>query len=88
MSQPIIGLSLDREPAGGYSKTHPWYALRENYCDAEVAHELCVPPCFDLQWHLVSTAHILSLVGIRPVSPKSVSKPALVAIVRRVLGVK
>ncbi len=27
---PIIGLTLDREPAGGYSK-FPWYALRENY---------------------------------------------------------
>jgi putative glutamine amidotransferase len=37
MSQPIIGLTLDREPAGGYSKTHPWYALRENYCDAVAA---------------------------------------------------
>jgi putative glutamine amidotransferase len=37
MSQPIIGLTLDREPPGGYSKTHPWYALRENYCDAVVA---------------------------------------------------
>ena len=46
MSQPIIGLSLDREPAGGYSKTHPWYALRENYCDAEVAHGLCVAALF------------------------------------------
>jgi putative glutamine amidotransferase len=37
MSQPIIGLTLDREPAGGYSKTHPWYALRENYCTAIAA---------------------------------------------------
>jgi putative glutamine amidotransferase len=37
MPQPIIGLTLDREPPGGYSKTHPWYALRENYCDAVVA---------------------------------------------------
>jgi len=37
MAQPIIGLTLDREEAGGYSKTHPWYALRENYCDAIVA---------------------------------------------------
>lgn len=25
------------EPPGGYSKTHPWYALRENYCTAVVA---------------------------------------------------
>jgi putative glutamine amidotransferase len=37
MGQPVIGLTLDHEPPGGYSKTHPWYALRENYCDAVVA---------------------------------------------------
>jgi putative glutamine amidotransferase len=34
MAQPVIGLTLDHEPPGGYSKTHAWYALRENYCDA------------------------------------------------------
>jgi putative glutamine amidotransferase len=34
MAQPIIGLTLDSEPPGGYSKTHAWYALRENYCSA------------------------------------------------------
>jgi putative glutamine amidotransferase len=34
MAQPIIGLTLDSEPPGGYSKTHSWYALRENYCAA------------------------------------------------------
>lgn len=33
MSRPVIGLTLDAEPAGGYSKL-PWYALRENYCVA------------------------------------------------------
>src|SRR5665213_905302 len=37
MAQPVIGLTLDSEPPGGYSKTHPWYALRENYCSAIVA---------------------------------------------------
>ena len=31
--QPVIGVTLDREPAGGYSK-FPWYAVRENYMDA------------------------------------------------------
>src|SRR5579862_467821 len=36
MAQPVIGLTLDSEPPGGYSKTHPWYALRENYCTAVV----------------------------------------------------
>lgn len=33
MAQPLIGLTLDSEPPGGYSK-FPWYALRENYCSA------------------------------------------------------
>jgi putative glutamine amidotransferase len=30
---PLIGLTLDAEPPGGYSKL-PWYALRQNYFDA------------------------------------------------------
>jgi putative glutamine amidotransferase len=30
---PVIGLTLDSEAPGGYSKM-PWYALRQNYCDA------------------------------------------------------
>src|SRR5260370_26068018 len=33
MAQPVIGLTLDSEPPGGYSQL-PWYALRENYCAA------------------------------------------------------
>jgi len=33
MAQPLIGLTLDHEPPGGYSK-FPWYAIRENYCNA------------------------------------------------------
>jgi putative glutamine amidotransferase len=36
MAQPVIGLTLDSEQPGTYSKTHPWYALRENYCSAVV----------------------------------------------------
>src|SRR5215470_9511016 len=32
MTRPAIGLTLDAEPPGGYSKL-PWYALRQNYCD-------------------------------------------------------
>jgi putative glutamine amidotransferase len=32
-SRPKIGVTLDAEPPGGYSK-FPWYALRENYADA------------------------------------------------------
>ena len=35
MAQPVIGLTLDAEPPGGYSRL-PWYAIRENYCDAVV----------------------------------------------------
>ena len=34
--RPVIGVTLDREPAGGYAKL-PWYALRENYCDVVAA---------------------------------------------------
>lgn len=33
MVKPLIGITLDSEIAGGYSK-FPWYALRQNYCDA------------------------------------------------------
>jgi putative glutamine amidotransferase len=32
-ARPRIGLTLDAEPPGGYSKL-PWYALRENYFSA------------------------------------------------------
>ena len=31
MTRPLIGITLDHEAPGGYSK-FPWYALRENYC--------------------------------------------------------
>jgi putative glutamine amidotransferase len=34
--RPIIGVTLDAEQPGGYSK-YPWYALRQNYADAIVA---------------------------------------------------
>jgi putative glutamine amidotransferase len=33
MTPPVIGVTLDSEEPGGYSK-QPWYALRRNYCDA------------------------------------------------------
>ena len=36
MNRPIVGISVDSEPAGGYAKL-PWYALRENYCEAVTA---------------------------------------------------
>lgn len=33
MKKPLIGITLDSEEPGGYSK-YPWYAVRENYCSA------------------------------------------------------
>ena len=33
MKIPMIGITLDSEEPGGYSKM-PWYALRQNYCDS------------------------------------------------------
>lgn len=33
--RPLIGITLDSEEAGGYSK-FPWYALRQNYADSVV----------------------------------------------------
>ncbi|SHI32517.1 putative glutamine amidotransferase [Roseomonas rosea] len=35
-ARPLIGLTLDAEQPGGYSKL-PWYALRQNYFDAITA---------------------------------------------------
>jgi putative glutamine amidotransferase len=34
--RPLIGLTLDSEPAGGWSRL-PWYALRQNYFEAVAA---------------------------------------------------
>tara|TARA_R110002094_G_scaffold121110_3_gene115928 strand:+ start:233 stop:946 length:714 start_codon:yes stop_codon:yes gene_type:complete len=36
MKTPVIGITLDSEEAGGYSKM-PWYALRQNYADVVTA---------------------------------------------------
>ncbi|MBX6376073.1 MAG: gamma-glutamyl-gamma-aminobutyrate hydrolase family protein [Acetobacteraceae bacterium] len=36
-TRPVIGVTLDSEPPGGYSKL-PWYALRQNYFSALVEH--------------------------------------------------
>ena len=33
---PFIGITLDSEEPGGYSK-FPWYALRQNYCSSVIA---------------------------------------------------
>jgi len=34
--RPVIGLTLDSEDPGGYSK-YPWYAIRQNYAEAIAA---------------------------------------------------
>ncbi|HEY5299221.1 MAG TPA: gamma-glutamyl-gamma-aminobutyrate hydrolase family protein [Acetobacteraceae bacterium] len=34
--RPLVGVTLDAEPPGGYSK-YPWYALRANYAEAVAA---------------------------------------------------
>ena len=34
-SAPLVGITLDSEPAGGWSK-FPWYAIRENYTTAVI----------------------------------------------------
>ncbi len=34
--RPVIGVTLDAEPAGGWSKL-PWYALRQNYFGSVIA---------------------------------------------------
>jgi len=34
--RPLVGVTLDSEQPGGYSK-YPWYAVRRNYADAIVA---------------------------------------------------
>ena len=36
MKRPVIGITLDSEEPGGYSK-FPWYAVRQNYCSAVAA---------------------------------------------------
>ena len=50
--RPIIGVTLDSEPSGGYSK-YPWYAMRQNYTEAIAAanglpvalpHDLALAP--------------------------------------------
>lgn len=33
MNKPLIGVTLDSEPAGGWSR-YPWHAIRQNYLDA------------------------------------------------------
>ena len=57
-SRPVIGVTLDAEPPGGYS-TYPWYALRCNYADAIVAAGGLPLP---LTHHAELTAETLDLI--------------------------
>jgi putative glutamine amidotransferase len=53
--KPRIGITLDSEQPGGYSK-YPWYALRQNYADA-IAAAGGLP--FSLSHHASLAAEIL-----------------------------
>ncbi len=44
MSAPVIGLTVDWEGPGGYSR-FPWYALRENYAEAVTRGPAGSPSC-------------------------------------------
>lgn len=62
---PVIGVTLDSEPAGGYSKL-PWYALRENYCDVIAAAgglPVALPHEPDLVEHYLAMIEGLVITG-------------------------
>lgn len=64
-ASPLIGLTLDSEPAGGYS-TLPWYALRQNYFDAVAAAggvPIALPHLADLAEAYVSGLDGLIVTG-------------------------
>lgn len=63
--RPIIGITLDSEEPGGYSKM-PWYALRKNYCEAVAAAggvPLCLPHHVDLVENYLSMIQGLIVSG-------------------------
>lgn len=61
MNQPVIGITLDSEQPGGYSK-FPWYALRQNYCEA-VARAGAVPVVLPHEAHLAD-AYLDTIDGL------------------------
>ena len=61
MDEPLIGITLDSEEPGGYSR-HPWYALRQNYCDA-VARAGGLPIPLPHQMALVD-AYLNTIAGL------------------------
>ncbi|MEZ4375489.1 MAG: gamma-glutamyl-gamma-aminobutyrate hydrolase family protein [Polyangiaceae bacterium] len=59
--RPWIGVTLDSEPAGGWSAS-AWYALRQNYCSA-IAAAGGVPVCLPHECELVPS-YIERLSGV------------------------
>lgn len=86
--RPVIGLTLDAEPAGGWSKL-PWYALRQNYFSAVVAEgglPVALPHHPELAEDYVASLDGLlvtggafdvdpALWGDEPLHPKATLKP-------------
>jgi putative glutamine amidotransferase len=63
--RPIIGVTLDSEQPGGYSK-YPWYAVRQNYADAIVAAgglPVALPHKADLAAHYLDLIDGLVVTG-------------------------
>ena len=63
--RPIIGVTLDSEQPGGYSK-YPWYAVRQNYADAIVAAgglPVALPHNADLAAHYLDLIDALVVTG-------------------------
>ena len=63
--RPIIGVTLDSEQPGGYSK-YPWYAMRQNYADAIIAAgglPVALPHDAELAAHYLDTIDALVVTG-------------------------
>ncbi len=65
METPVIGITVDSEPPGGYSGL-PWYALRENYAEAVVRAgglPVMLPHMTDLAERYLDTIRGLVIAG-------------------------
>jgi len=63
--RPVIGLTLDAEAAGGWSKL-PWYALRQNYFSAVIAAgglPVALPHAPELAEHYLDAVDGLLVTG-------------------------
>src|SRR5579863_5438683 len=64
-NRPVIGVTMDSEQPGGYSK-YPWYALRQNYFDAIVAAgglPMALPHDADLAGEYLDQVRALVVTG-------------------------